>query len=173
VAVLVDADLATQYQHPLLVEKITGGVSYRLQRDVPSVRMLPPNLCIQWQHGTAQWNAMPFGKVAELLQVDRIIYIEIFEFRLNPPGNAWLWEGVCVASIGIVERDGITPDSFIENMTVRAEFPTVSSVPRQSARGEQIELALLSEFIKKTSWLFHRHTEPKYPDKYRPEAQPR
>ena len=173
VAVLVDADLSTQYQHPLLVDKVTGGVTMRLARDVPGAKLVPPNIVVQWQYNTPQWNAMPMGQVAETLQVDRIVYIEIFEFRLNPPGNSYLWEGVCQATVGVIERDGIAPDSFVETMTVRAEFPPLEGVTRQSVRGEEIEYGLLQEFIKKTSWLFHRHLEPKYPDKFRPETVPR
>jgi hypothetical protein len=166
VAILVDADLATQYQFPLLIDKVTGGVAMRIARDVPGVKMLPPNVSIQWQQATPQWNAMPLGEVAEQLQVDRLVYLEIFEFRLNPPGNSWIWEGVCIANVGVIERDGIAPDTFVENMTVRAEYPKAEGVTRQAARGEAIEYGLLAEFIKETAWLFHRHKRPKYPDKY-------
>ena len=45
----------------------------------------------QWQFTTPQWNAMAFGEMVEELGVDRIVLVDIQEFRLHPRGNRWLW----------------------------------------------------------------------------------
>ncbi len=169
VAVLVDADYATLYDHPDLIAQVTGGVSWRLQRDVPGVQVLNHQAVLNWQYRTPQWNALPYGEVTKALNVDRVIYVDIFEYRLNPPGNMHEWEGVAGASIGVLERDAFDPDTFVDSFTVSAEFPPVRHLTRQEASAQQIETALLSEFVKKTAWLFHQHLEPKYPDKYNPE----
>ena len=168
IAVIVDADLGTQFEHPNLITKVTGGLSLRLNRDVPNSRLLPPDAVLQWQYQTPQWNAMPFGQLAEELGVNRVVYVDIFEYRLHPPGNRWLWEGVASANIYVIEADAPDPDLY-EQFHVIAEFPAKTAVDYNSATREQIETGVLSEFIKKTAWLFHDHIEPKYPDKYRPE----
>jgi hypothetical protein len=36
-------------------------------------------------------------------------------------------------------------------------------VGRESARAEDIERGLLTKFVQRTSWLFYRHIEDKYP----------
>jgi hypothetical protein len=169
VAVLVDADMSTLHEHPTLVSQIAGGVSGRIQMHVPGVRVLPPQAVINWQWRVPQWNALPYGELAEQLNVDRVIHIDILEYRLNPPGNRWLWEGVCLGRIGIAERDGLDPDMFVNTFDLSAKFPSVSGVGRESANSRQIETGLLAQFIEKTAWLFYQHQEPKYPDKYRPE----
>ena len=169
VAVLVMADLSTLYEFPDLTAKITSGLTSRIGRDVPGAQMMMPEAIIAWQYRTPQWEAMPFGDLAEALGVDRVVYVDIYEYRLNPPGNYWLWEGVCGASIGIIERDGIDPDSFVKTFNVAVEYPTITGVSRENASAVQIETGVLAEFIKKSAWKFHDHIEPKYPDKYRPE----
>jgi hypothetical protein len=169
VAVLVDADLGLLYEYPRLVEQVTGGVTARIGRDVPGTQVRRPEEILRWQWRTPQWNAMAYGEMAESLDVDRIVFIEIYEYRLNPPGNRWLWEGVCAANIGVVERDGFDPDMFADTFAVTSEFPTVKNVDRTGATAGQIEQGLLAQFIQRTAWLFHEHLEPKYPDKYRPE----
>ena len=169
IAVLVDADAATIYEHPTVVQNIAGGVSQRIARDVVGTRVLPSSAVINWQYRTPQWNSLPYGELAEQLNVDRVVMITLVEYRLNPPGNRYLWEGVCVGRVGIVERGGLDPDSFAQTFDVSAKYPNLAGVGRESATAEQIEFALLAEYIKKASWLFHLHEEPKYPDKYRPE----
>jgi hypothetical protein len=171
VAVLVDADLAYLYEYPELIKKITAGLTLRIGRDVPGASVVHPDNIVAWQWRTPQWNAMAYGEMIDILNVDRIVYVDLDEFRLNPPGNRWLWEGVCSANISVIERDAVDPDAFAATYPVAAAFPTVKGVDRQSATAGQIEMGVLSDFIKKSAWLFHEHLEPKHPDKFRPELQ--
>jgi hypothetical protein len=165
-AVLVDADMSVLYEYPDLVGKITSGMTARLGRDVPDIKMLPAGVVVAWQWRTAQWNAMPYGEICEALGVDRLVFIDVYEYRLNPPGNRYLWEGVCAANIGVVERDGFDPDSFIDTFGMTSAFPTVKGVSRSDASANQIEKGLLGDFIKNSAQLFHFHKKPKHPDKY-------
>jgi hypothetical protein len=171
VAVLVDADLSTLYENPGVVANIAGGVSGRIQQHVPGVKVLSPNAIINWQYRTPQWNALPYGELAQQLNVDRVIHVDLLEYRLNPPGNRWLWEGVCLGRVSIIERDGLDPDTFSQTFDLNAKFPNISGVGRESANQAQIQTGLLAQFIEKTAWLFYQHQEPKYPDKYRPELE--
>lgn len=47
-----------------------------------------------------------------------MIYVDIYEFRLNPPGSRWIWEGMAAANVGVVERDSLDPDTFGEEYSV-------------------------------------------------------
>jgi hypothetical protein len=173
IAVLVQADLATLYEHPDLVANITGGVSGRIQRHVPGAQVLDPKFVLNWQYRTPQWTALPFGELTQQLNVERIVHIDLLEYRLNPPGNRWLWEGVCVGRVGLVEREAIDPDVCAEMFDVSAKYPNITGVGRESAPERAIQDGLLYQFIERTAWLFHQHLEPKYPDKYRPELEPK
>lgn len=173
VAVIVQADMATLYEFPDVAANIAGGVAARIGRDVPGAQVLHPTIVLDWQYRTPQWNVLPYGELAHQLNVERVVFVDVLEFRLNPPGNRYLWEGVCVARIGIIERGSIDPDTFAETLDISAKFPTIEGVGRESAAPAQIQTGLLAEFIKKTAWLFHQHLEPKYPDKYRPELDSR
>lgn len=171
VAVIVDAGLDVLYQYPNAVAAITAGVTNRIGQNVEGVRVVRPDAIIQWQWRTPEWNAMPYGEMATALGVDRVVVIDVYEYRLNPPGNVWLWEGVAAATVGVVERDGLDPDGFVDTFDVAAQFPTIQGVDRDAATQQQIETGVLAEFIKKTAWLFYLHTEPKHPDRYRPELE--
>jgi hypothetical protein len=173
VAVVVDADRSVLYEFPQVIEKITTGVTLRIGRDVPSVRVMRPDQVVNWQWRTPQWNAMSYGGIAQSLGVERVILIDLYEYRLNPPGNQWLWECTCAATVNVIEADGFDPDMFADSFTVATKFPSVDAVDRSGASAQQIETGLLAEFVKQVAWLFHLHIEPKYPDKFRPEAQPK
>lgn len=171
VAVVVTADMSTMYEFPTLVSDVAGGVSQRLQRDVPGIKVLGVQHVIKWQYRTPQWSALPYGEIAEQLNVERVVYVDMLEYRLNPPGNRWMWEGVARATVGVIERGGFDQDSFAETFEVAARYPSVEGLGAESAPRQNIDFGLKYSFIEKTSWLFYQHLEPKYPDKYRPEME--
>jgi hypothetical protein len=155
------------------VGRVTTAVTGSIGRHVPGIQVLHPDMVLSWQWRTPMWNAMPYGDIAANLDVERVVYIEIYEYRLNPPGNRWLWEGVCAANVSVIERDGFDPDMFAGTYPVTGAFPTIKGVDRDSATAERIEIGVMADFVRKTAWLFYDHEEPKYPDKYRPELETR
>ena len=170
IAVVVDTDLGTLHQYPKHPELVSSGVGGLIAREVSGVRVRTPALVREWQFSTPRWNAMPYSDMLKALQVERIVLIDIHTFRLNPPGNRWIWEGECTATIGIIEDDSHNPDEFSDAYHVTARFPTIKQLDRDSARADVIETGLLTEFMKQSAWLFYQHLEPKYPDRYKPEV---
>ena len=164
VAVVVQADYATLVEHPLVVENVTKNVAARIARNVPKTSVLAPIQVLEWQYRTPQWRALPHGEIAKELGVDRLVYIDLYEYRLNPVGNSYIWDGVAGANIGVVEADSLSPDEFVFTANVVARFPNKEGIGRESARREDIERGLLTLFIQRSSWPFYRHIEDKYPE---------
>lgn len=168
VAVVVDVDQATRYEHAGVDLKIATYVTREIQRNVPGVTIVSPLLVQDWQFRTPQWRALPYGELAGQLDADRVVHIDLREYRLHPYGNQWIWEGVCAANVGIIEREAIDPDNFVESFQIQSTFPREMGVDRSSASETAVELGLLKLFVQQTGWLFYKHLEPKYPDKFQP-----
>jgi hypothetical protein len=172
VAVVINTDLSLLYEHQGIADVIAEGVAGRIAMYAKDVTVLHPSVVAQWQFNTPQWPAMPSTEIAKLLQVDRVIYIDLHNYSLTPPGNQWLWEGYCSATIGIIEADSYEDDGFADMYDIQASFPKKPNyLAREEADEGTIERGLLAEFIKKTAWLFYLHEEPKHPDRYRPELE--
>ncbi|MFM7262114.1 MAG: hypothetical protein ACKO3W_16135 [bacterium] len=163
-AVIVNADYATLVEHPALVANVTANVSARIKAYVKDASVLPPGQVLDWQYRTPQWRALPHGEIAKELGVERLVYIDIYEYRLNPVGNSYIWDGVAGANLGVVEADSLSPDEFVFTSNIVSRFPNKEGIGRESARREDIERGLLTLFIQRSSWLFYRHIEDKYPE---------
>jgi hypothetical protein len=164
-AVIVNADYATLVEHPSVVSNLSANVAVRIRQYVKDATVLPPATVINWQYRTPQWRALPYGEVAKELGVERLVYIDLYEYRLNPTGNSYLWDGVSGGNVGVIEADGLAPDEFVFTTNIVTKFPDKEGIGKESARAEDIERGLLTLFIQRTSWLFYRHIEDKYPNK--------
>ena len=106
---------------------------------------------------------MPYGEIAKELGVERLVFIDLYEYRLNPVGNSYLWDGVAGANIGVIEADGLAPDEFVFTTNLVQRFPDKDGVGKESARREDIQRGLITLFVQHASWIFYRHIEDKYP----------
>ena len=164
VAVVVHCDPSILYEHPSVSATVSMNVSKRIQENVPGAKVLDYRHVMQWQYQTPSWSMLPYGEIASELGVDRVVSIEIYEFRLNPPGNRYLWEGACAASVGVIEKDGWETDAFARTWEITSQFPDMQGVGRESATESSIQMGVLAKFVDQTAWLFYRHVEDKYPE---------
>lgn len=168
VAVVVDAGLDVLYEHPDLVQTIANGMSTRILANVPGAEVVDPSAILRWQWRTPQWNAMPYGEIADQLNADRVVFVDLHEYRLNPPGNRYLWEGLCAATVGVIERDGFDADTFVQQWDIRASFPDERGLDRSTVPEQTIVYGLRLDFMQRATRIFHLHVRPKNPDRYRP-----
>jgi hypothetical protein len=69
------------------------------------------------------------------------------------------------ASIGIIERDSLDPDAFVEEYSVAVKFPDVADLSRESAQEDAIQTGLVAKFTQTVNKLFYDHLVDKYPNK--------
>lgn len=164
VAVVVQSDPSMLYEHPTVTANVCANLSARIATNVQGAQVLDPRIVLQWQYQTPHWASLPYGQIAADLGVDRVVLVDIFEYRLNPPGNTWMWDGVCAATVGVIEGNSADADEFAFSKNVTVKFPDEEGISREQATARQVETGLLTKFLQRTAWLFFDHIEDKYPD---------
>ncbi len=163
VAVVVSADRSIEADFPgitgTLIERINDNI---LKYAGPSFGMPSPQL-VQYLTNNPQLMAKPRGELAADLGVQRLIVVELQEFRLNDPGNQYLWEGVAIGQVSVVEADGPLPDDYVFSERVQVGFPDEKGIGPEQYGRDVISSALLKRFIERSSWKFYDHEEPYYP----------
>jgi hypothetical protein len=164
-AVLVTAPAVVQAEFPQLVDRVTTEITARLAENnqANASGFVPPDRVINWMYNRPNWVARPLGDIAKELGVQRIIYVDITEYRLNDTGNSYLWDGIAAATISVVEADGVLKDDFAFNKAISVKFPdqggfTQNDIPRAGVNTE-----LTRRLTERSAWLFYTHEEPYYP----------
>jgi hypothetical protein len=159
-AVVVAADRSIQAEFPQLVTQLTTTVSRRLADECNASGWIPPEKILEYQYKNPGWAVMAMDDLAKALEVDRVVYVEVSEFRLNEPGNQYLWNAAASALVGVVERDSVAPESFAYRERVQALFPTKETGlgPAQMS-ANVVQLALAKKFVNRIAWLFYTHDQ--------------
>lgn len=163
-AVIVSSDRVIQSDHPNLVPRMQMAIIERLRANVNASGFVPSDLMLTYLATNPRWAARPFSDIAEELGVERLIVIELLEYRLHEPGNTYLWNGAAAASVGVVEADGPLGDEFVFRKQLRVQFPDSDGYGPMDFGASFVSMRLQTRLLDRVTWLFYDHEEPYYPD---------
>lgn len=162
-AVVVSALRYTQTDHPALVPTMTAEVTERLRDGVGHTGHVPAESLLRYLYEHPRWVAMPRGRLAQELGVERLVWIEVLEFRLHEPGNPYVWDGLAAASVGVIDPASIEPDEFVFERTVRVQFPDKSAISQDDMNADYVTQRLMQRLMDRVSWPLYKHVEPMVP----------
>lgn len=157
VAVMVLADDQTLYRFPQAPAAASRSVSRNLAEHLPELQLMHPEDVIRFQHHTPYWNTLPYTALIRTLEVDRLILIELVDYRTHEPGNAAVWQGVISATVAVVEAESPDPDDLAFRTTVSARYPDGTRIGITDSDDATIQTAMLQIFAQNAARLFYDH----------------
>ena len=165
-ALIVSADRSIQAEFQGLVSTLTIQMTNELA--VPertnALGVVPGPTVLQFQYDHPDWYAWSYPQLAEELGVDRLIMVDLYDFRLYEVGNVHLWDGRAAARVGVLETDGGIPGDFSFTREIQVRFPDQSGYGPSEIPARAIRAQLSKRLIDRVTWLFYDHME-----KYRPD----
>lgn len=165
--VIVTGDRVLQGTDPSLFPRLTNRITGRLvdpTSNLGATGVIPPVVMLEFQLSNPDWIAWSYEKITEHLGVDRLIFVELIEYRLNEVGNSYLWDGLAAARVGVVEADGMLPNEFSFTKTVQVPYPSEKGMSPADISESQVRAGLEQRLIDRITWSFYEHQEPYYPD---------
>ena len=156
IAVLVATDEYTLFEHPTAPATVRRSISALLADNLPGVKVVAPSQIDAFQKENPFWNTLPYNDLIQRLQVDRLVYVDLIQYSLHEPGNAYLWQGSVVANVGVAESESPNPGQFAYATTVQIRFPD-GPVGMLHGDDQTAELGLLRLFTQETVNRFRDH----------------
>jgi hypothetical protein len=159
-AVIVAADRAIQSEFPSIVTIITADTTKRLAEHAGASGMLPAAEVLRYQSQHPGWVAKPLGELAKTLGVERVVYVDLQDFRMTDPGNPYVYNGVASGVIHVAEAESEVASEFAFGKDVRVQFPDMSGMSPSQIPRDQVFSELTRRFIERSAWMFYQHEEP-------------
>lgn len=162
-AVIVTAPRSIQGEYPRLVSSLTNAISNRLAASndaVLAAGFVPGPRVLEFQYTTPQWTAWSYEELLEHFQVDRLIVVDLYEFRLREPGNRYVWNGMVSSRVGVLEAESGAGNEFMFTRELRIRYPDDGGYTAADFTEAHVEASLKDRFANRVSWLFFDHEEP-------------
>ncbi len=165
-AVIVSGDRVLQGAYPTLLSRLGGRITMTLADPAltGATGFVPIVSILEFQLGHPDWNTWTYEQLAEEFGVDALVVVDLYEYRLNEMGNAFLWDGLAAARVGVVEARGAMANEFAYSKEIQVRFPSKAGLGPQDISKGQVQGNLDKRFLDRVTWLFFDHQEPYYPE---------
>ncbi|MEM1213992.1 MAG: hypothetical protein AAGI68_17035 [Planctomycetota bacterium] len=159
VAVMVAADPTIDQRHPKARENIMGAVSRSIVSQVEGARVVNPRDLVQYQDDNPTWTTVTPSILISALNVDRLILIDLAEYRTTEPGDRTTKRGVINGAVSVYEAEAADPDEMAVSVPVAVQYPRLAQtkIGRFNASDSSIELATVKEFTLRAGGVFFEH----------------
>lgn len=157
--VVVSTDRLIEGNNPGISARINQRVNDRLIQNAKPTFAIPSTDLLRVLYDTPQWPAMPRGEVANMLGVERLVVVEITEYRLNEPGNKYVWDGSASCLVSVHEADSPFPDDPVFEKAITVSFPDMSGLMSTEIPQAAVNTELANRITNRISWLFYTHEE--------------
>ena len=157
VAVMVAADDRTLFYSPKAPERICRVVTGHLVEQLPQMQATSPRQVIQYQDDNPYWATKRANQLIEQMDVQRLVLIDLVEYRTREPGNAHVFKGQVTANVAVHSADSDDPDNPTFYHTVSTQFPRGTTLGVVNANTQDIELGMVKLFGHQVARLFYDH----------------
>lgn len=159
VAVVVSMSDYAEFKHPNAKQAISEEMVRRIKANVPGVTLTSPGEVLKWQRDNPYWTTRPPSMLIEQLKVERLVLVEIGEYRTHEPGDKHVLRGVISASVNIVEAEAADPDNFGASFTKHTMYPEPgeSKIGRVGDDEAVLEVRTQIRFCESAAGLFYDH----------------
>ncbi len=158
-AAVASVDRATQARYPTLASEVIGRVNSRLAQSAGATGWVPPDQIIAYLNNNPSWPAWSRERLAEEFGVERLIIVELAEYRLNETGNQYLWDGVAAGTVTVHEADAYAPEFEVFSKEIRVSFPDQRGYGPEELPEAAVATELLRRFVDRVVWVFYDHEE--------------
>jgi hypothetical protein len=162
-AIIVSAPRSIRGEHPRLVARLTNTMTNRLVAANDQVRatgFVPGPAILEFQYSTPSWEAWSYERLAQEFGVERLIMVDLAEYRTREPGNRYVWSGVVAARVGVIEADSGAPNEFAFTRDFLIRYPDSDGFTTADFSENHVEAALQDRIANRVVWLFYDHEEP-------------
>lgn len=157
VAVLIAADEYLLYEYPQAPLAVSRAMSAKIAGNVTGATVMSPQEILDYQTANPYWTAVPYSELIRKLDVDRVVLVDLIEYRTHEPGNAHVWQGMITGEVGVIEADSEDPDNFAFSATIRGQYPEQSTVGLLNSDDATVELGMLAVFTRDAAGLFFEY----------------
>jgi hypothetical protein len=156
VAVLVAVSDAALARQPDLAAQLTGATAAAIAQQLP-VAIVDPAVTSAYQREHPYWSLQPANLLYESLDADRLVIVDVGEYRLRDPDHNYLWLGSVTAHVSVYEAESRDPANPRFAASVTAQFPEDTSIGLVQGQPHQIAAGLNGILARNVARLFHEH----------------
>lgn len=161
VAVLISAAPAVTVQAAEAPAHLAVAIAGQIALNVEGSKLADPRQVTRFQEENPSWTIVPYGTLMSRLGVQRLVVVDLADYRLHEPGNIHMWQASAVAHVSVAAADAPDPDNPVFSTTVSVQYPPDQPLGALEGNAAGMELGLNHTLARRIAALFGREKKEK------------
>ncbi len=157
VAVMIRTTPDILYTHPSSPEAVGTSIAALLDTNVEGITVIRPQDVLAYQTENPGWDAMFHRDLLEGLNVDRIVLVDLYEYRLHEPGNPHLILGYAAADVFVLSSDATDVEEYVFQNHSAGQWPPNTEIGSPTVDRDLAQRNLLGTFALEVAGMFYDH----------------
>jgi len=161
VAVMVSAAPTVVVQSTEAPEHLMTAIAQKIAVNVEGVRLADPRQVAKFQQDNPAWTVTPYGTLLDRLGVQRLVVVDLADYRLHEPGNIHMWQASAIAHVSVAAADDAHPNNPVYSTTVNVQYPPDQPLGALEGNTAGMELGLNDALARRIAMLFGKPKKEK------------
>lgn len=154
VAVLISAAPSVTVQAPDAPTHLATAISSQIALNVEGAKLADPRQVAAFAEQNPSWTITPYGALMNRLGVQRLVVVDLVDYRLHEPGNIHMWQASAVAHVSVAAADAGDPNNPDYSTTVSVQYPPDQPLGALEGNATGMELGLNQTLARRIAALF-------------------
>lgn len=158
VAIMVQSSSFVYSMSPHGPDKVGYGMGAKMQASIEGVTVIPKDIVDTYKRKNRGWIAYEPARIMEDLGVNRVVLVDLYEYRTHEPGDPHVKMGIMAANISVLSLDEYDPNTIAFSTDVRTQWPKDTKVGAVTLDDNKVEQVTLNYFLREAAGLFYDYT---------------
>jgi len=158
VAVMVQSSSFVYSMSPQGPDKVGYGIGAKMQANIEGVTVIPKDIVDTYKRKNRGWIAYEPARVMKDLGVDRVVLVDLYEYRTHEPGNPHIKMGIMASNVSVLSLEEYDPNTIAFSTDVRTQWPKDTKVGAVTLDDAKVEQVTLNYFLREAAGLFYDYT---------------
>ncbi len=157
VALIVATGPGIDFAYPSARSNISLAVIAAIKTHIKGVEFVPYRKVEAFQDETLDWSALPMEQIARKFGVQRILYLDTYEFSMAETSSVYLLRGRVSAALRVYEADSANPDNPVYQTEIHVIYPEQGPLPMSDVGQIKVWRNSIGLFAKQLAEKFYDH----------------
>ena len=156
-AIVVATGPGVDFEYPEARINVAMATEVTIRGEIDDLEFVEQEKVERFQLANLDWPAISMSEIAHRLGVDRILYIDLYEFTMYEQRSVQLLRGRVRATMQIYEADSPFPNRVVYQNEVATLHPEHGPVPSSPAAMQKLQMETIIIFAQTISRKFYDH----------------
>ncbi len=155
--IIISSPATLEFDYPGVRENIMLAIEKEITANVKKVQFVDQIEVEKFIKRELDWVSMPISKLARRFGADRVLYFDMYRFRMHEENAVGILRARIDAVLRVYEIDGEQPNRAVYSTDLEVVFPEHHPISMSDSALQKVQVNSVKQFAQQAAYKFYDH----------------